>query len=52
METNMQTTFRLIVLGDRNNVGQTALTPDLAKLVKGKCETFSTPTVRAELEAA
>lgn len=30
------TTYRLIVLGsDRTNVGQTALTPELAKLVPG-----------------
>ena len=27
--------IRLIVLGDRNNVGQTALTAELAKLVPG-----------------
>jgi hypothetical protein len=28
-------TFRLIVLGERNNVGLTAITPELAKLVPG-----------------
>ena len=29
----MDTTYRLVVLGDRERVGQTALTPELAKLV-------------------
>jgi len=33
--SDIDTTYRLIVLGDRNNVGQTALTPELAKLVPG-----------------
>jgi hypothetical protein len=31
----IETTYRLIVLGDRTNVGQTALTPELAKLAPG-----------------
>lgn len=31
----VNTTYRLIDLSDRNNVGQTALTPDLALLVPG-----------------
>jgi hypothetical protein len=31
----METTFRLVALGDRNNVGQTAATPELARLVPG-----------------
>jgi hypothetical protein len=33
--SNTEATYRLIVLGDRNNVGQTALTPELARLVPG-----------------
>jgi hypothetical protein len=33
----MNVTFRLVALtGDRSRVGQTALTPDLAKLVPGE----------------
>ncbi len=31
----MDTTYRLIVLGDRENCGETAASPDLAKLVPG-----------------
>ena len=31
----MDTTYRLIALNDRNNYGQTAATPELAKLVPG-----------------
>jgi len=33
--SDIETTYRLIVLGDRNNVGQTALTSELAKLAPG-----------------
>ena len=33
--SDIETTYRLIALSDRNNAGQTALTPDLAKLVPG-----------------
>jgi hypothetical protein len=33
--TAIPVTFRLVDLSDRNNVGQTALTADLAKLVPG-----------------
>ncbi|BBO06306.1 hypothetical protein SG09_56560 [Bradyrhizobium ottawaense] len=32
---HMETTYRLIELGDRTNAGQTALTPELARLVPG-----------------
>ncbi len=31
----METTFRLILLGDRTRTGQTAATPELARLVPG-----------------
>lgn len=31
----INTTYRLIVLGDNGNAGQTALTPQLAKLAPG-----------------
>lgn len=31
----ISTTYRLIVLGDPGNAGQTALTPELAKLAPG-----------------
>lgn len=33
--SDSETTFRLVVLGERDNVGQTALTAALAKLVPG-----------------
>ena len=33
--SDIETTYRLIALSDRNNAGQTALTPDLANLVSG-----------------
>ena len=33
--SDTDTTFRLVVLGESNNVGQTALTAELAKLVPG-----------------
>lgn len=33
--TDTETTFRLVDLADRNNVGQTALSAQLAKLVPG-----------------
>ncbi len=32
---DMDTTYRLVALGDHTNVGQTAATPELAKLVPG-----------------
>jgi hypothetical protein len=32
---DMDTTYRLVALGDSSNVGQTAATPQLAKLVPG-----------------
>jgi hypothetical protein len=38
MSDDTQVTYRLIVLGEANNVGQTALTPELAKLVPGNLE--------------
>ena len=34
----MDTTYRLVVLGDRENVGQTAASSELAKLVPGDLE--------------
>lgn len=33
--SDVETTFRLVALGERDNVGQTALTSGLAKLVPG-----------------
>ena len=38
MSDDIQVTYRLIVLGEPNNVGQTALTPELAKLVPGNLD--------------
>jgi hypothetical protein len=38
MSDDIQVTYRLIALGDPNNVGQTALTPELAKLVPGNLD--------------
>ncbi len=35
MMNETETTYRLIALDDRSNAGQTALTPELAKLVPG-----------------
>ena len=49
---DMDTTYRLVALGDSSNVGQTAATPQLAKLVPGnlyregnRLGITSTPTV-------
>lgn len=38
---DVESTYRLVELGDRTNVGQTAMTPELAKLVPGDLARFA-----------